>query len=235
MPDTTQLNLPLLSPSQAQKHVTVNEALSRLDGLVQLRLQSVELTVPPAVFDDGVCYGIPAGASGDWSGQSGRLALAVNGGWEFVDARRGFRAYVLDTGASAIFDGTDWRLGAVTQTTNGAGLSILSRELDVALSSGGSVTTPVAFPARSLVFGVTGRVTQAITGAPSLSLGVAADTTRYGTGLNTAANSWISGPSTPLVYWSDTALLVTSEGADFNGGALKLVAHYAVLDPPKAI
>ena len=38
MPDqnTARLGLPLLQPAQAQKHVTVNEALMRLDGLVNL-------------------------------------------------------------------------------------------------------------------------------------------------------------------------------------------------------
>ena len=40
MADTTNLTLPLLAASQAQKHVTVNEALTRLDGMVQLTLRS---------------------------------------------------------------------------------------------------------------------------------------------------------------------------------------------------
>ena len=235
MPDTNQLKLPLLSPSQAQKHVTMNEALSRLDGLVQLRLQSVSVAIPPAGFDDGICYGVPSGATGAWSGQAGRLALAVNGGWEFVEARKGFRAYILDIGAPALFDGSDWRVGGISLTPSGGGMNFVSREIDVTLSSGGSVVTSIAFPARSLAFGVTGLVTQTISGAPSFTLGVAAETVRYGTGLSTAQNSWISGPATPLVYWSDTVLVMTSEGADFSGGALRLVAHYAELVWPDAV
>ena len=35
MTDTANLLLPLLQAAQAQKHVTVNEALLRLDALVQ--------------------------------------------------------------------------------------------------------------------------------------------------------------------------------------------------------
>ena len=46
MADTTNLTLPLLAASQAQKHVTVNEALSRLDGMVQLRLLSISTATP---------------------------------------------------------------------------------------------------------------------------------------------------------------------------------------------
>ena len=36
MARTAQLDLPLVMPAQAQKHVTVNEALARLDAAAQL-------------------------------------------------------------------------------------------------------------------------------------------------------------------------------------------------------
>ena len=49
MPDTsTHLLLPYLLAAQAQKHVTVNEALRLLDGLVQLAVLDRHLTAPPA-------------------------------------------------------------------------------------------------------------------------------------------------------------------------------------------
>ena len=53
MSDTTRLGLPLLQPAQAQKHVTVNEALMRLDGTVNLVLQSTVATSPPGAVIDG--------------------------------------------------------------------------------------------------------------------------------------------------------------------------------------
>ena len=54
MPDTsTHLLLPYLLASQAQKHVTVNEALRLLDGLVVL---DRHLTAPPASPADGDRY-----------------------------------------------------------------------------------------------------------------------------------------------------------------------------------
>lgn len=40
MARTTQLGLPLVLPSQAQKHVTVNEALVRIDAATQLSVRS---------------------------------------------------------------------------------------------------------------------------------------------------------------------------------------------------
>ncbi len=44
---TPNLALPYLAAAQAQKHVTVNEALDALDGLVQLSVISAALAAPP--------------------------------------------------------------------------------------------------------------------------------------------------------------------------------------------
>ena len=59
MPDTTaRLGLPLLAPSQAQKHVTHNEALLRLDGVTQLVLTEVGTEVPPLLPELGATYAL---------------------------------------------------------------------------------------------------------------------------------------------------------------------------------
>lgn len=47
MTQTANLKLPYILPSQAQKHVTHNEALRLLDGIVQLAVLGRDLTVPP--------------------------------------------------------------------------------------------------------------------------------------------------------------------------------------------
>ena len=234
MSDTEQLNLPLLSASQAQKHVTVNEALTRLDGMVQLRLQSITDTIPPAIFNDGDCYGVPAASTGAWAGQDGSVAIAVNGGWDFITPRVGFQAYVIDAAAVAIFDGADWRVGGLSFTPNRAGLNIASAEIDLPVTAGPSLTTADVIPERSILFGVSGVVTSTITGATTFRLGVAGDDLRFGSGLSVAQGSWISGPSSPIVYWAPTGLLVTSEGADFTGGNLRLAVHYMTLSVPNA-
>ncbi|MBF9049934.1 DUF2793 domain-containing protein [Roseobacter sp. HKCCD9010] len=232
MTNTPQLNLPLLSPSQAQKHVTVNEALSRLDGMVQLRLISVTQSTPPVLAEDGDCYGVPIGATDAWSGQVGEIAIYVNNGWDFISPQQGFRAVILDQGVLAMHDGDSWRDGAVTLTQNGAGMALRSVEIDVPIIAGPTVTTPVIFPERSIVFGVTGLVTQALGGATTWRLGVACDAQRYGSGLGVAQNSFVSGPSTPTVYWTPTELLISADGPDFTGGTVRLAAHYAMLSLP---
>ena len=48
MPDTSpNLALPYLLPAQAQKHVTHNEALQRLDAVTQLVVEAFGATTPP--------------------------------------------------------------------------------------------------------------------------------------------------------------------------------------------
>ena len=68
MPETTHLLLPYLLASQAQKHVTHNEALRLLDGIVQLSVLDRHLTAPPASPDDGDRYIVASGATGSWYG-----------------------------------------------------------------------------------------------------------------------------------------------------------------------
>ena len=55
---TTHLLLPYLLAAQAQKHVTHNEALRLLDGLVQLSVLDRDLTAPvrPTIPSDGDRY-----------------------------------------------------------------------------------------------------------------------------------------------------------------------------------
>jgi len=236
MTDTTNLSLPLLAASQAQKHVTVNEALQRLDGVVQLTLRSRSQTTPPVTVLEGECFGVPPNAVNDWAGRDGEVAQFVNGGWAFFMPRAGWRAYVADTGTVDLHDGGGWRGGGLTATPGGGGMAMMSAEADVSITAGASVTTSLAFPARSLVMGVTGRVTQAITGTlADWRLGDAASDARFGNGLGIAQNSWISGPVNPFVVWAGTPLLLTGNGGDFAGGTVRVAIHYAEFAIPGAV
>ena len=78
---SARLSLPYLLPNQAQKHVTVNEALRALDQMVQLSVKSQTTGVQPASPAEGDAYILPAGASGaDWSSLTvGHVAAYQNG------------------------------------------------------------------------------------------------------------------------------------------------------------
>lgn len=227
MPDTTRFSLPLLAPAQAQKHVTVNEALARLDALVQLALKSVTTTTPPLTPAEGDAYGVPAGAVNDWAGQEGQIAIYVNAGWAFVPASQGMRAYVEDQGAWAVFDGGQWTGGMLTLSPHGAGMVAQAIEIDHTVTAGASSTVTQALPAQSVVFAVTGRVTADITGtATGFTLGVGGSTNRYGSGLSLMQGAWLRGiTGTPVTYYGAEDLILTAEGGSFTGGEIRLVIH----------
>lgn len=228
MSDTNQLGLPLLQPSQAQKHVTVNAALTRLDGLVELTLVSRSQAAPPAVVVDGESYGIPPGAVNEWAGQDGKLAIGTNGGWDFVTPRRGWRTMILDEGTIAIFDGTTWRAGMATLSPHNAGLSCHVAELDHVLTAGPVSTTAVMIPANAVVIGATARVVSSITGTlASWSLGNPGAVGRYGTGLGKTAGAFARGVlGQPTAFYVPTAMQLDATGGDFAGGTVRIAVHY---------
>jgi hypothetical protein len=108
MTETVHLGLPLIAAGQAQKHVTHNEALTRLDGLVQLAVKSRTLTTPPVSPAEADRYIVAAASTGAWAGKAGMLALASAGNWLFTAPSRGFLAYVEADRRLVVYDGTAW-------------------------------------------------------------------------------------------------------------------------------
>lgn len=106
------LSLPLIQPAQAQKHVTHNEALRRLDVLVQPAAASRSLSAPPDFPAPGGRWIVPPGATGAWAGQDRAIALHENGDWMFLAPLPGWQVQLLDEGAAAVFDGTAWTVPA---------------------------------------------------------------------------------------------------------------------------
>ncbi len=234
MSKTAQLGLPLLQAAQAQKHVTVNEALLRLDGLVNMVLQSMTTTIPPSVVGDGDCFVVPGGAVNEWAGQEGQIAVGANGGWDFVQPARGWRAFVLDKGTGAVFDGADWRAGFATLSPHNAGLSLSVAESDHAIGGGPVSLTGYLIPSSAIVVGVTGRVTSGITGSlTSWSLGNPGATGRYGTGLGLDAGAWVRGVlAQPTAFYLPEVLQLDAVGGDFAGGSVRLAVHYLEIGLP---
>ncbi len=105
---TTHLLLPYILAAQAQKHVTHNEALRILDGLVQLSVLDRDLTAPPGSPADGDRYIVATGATGDWAGWDLNVALWTDGAWLRLPPRTGWRAWVEDEGLLLIYDGAGW-------------------------------------------------------------------------------------------------------------------------------
>ncbi|MGB9140927.1 MAG: DUF2793 domain-containing protein [Aestuariivirga sp.] len=108
MSDTPLIGLPLLEASQAQKHVTHNEALLLLDALVHLAVISRALAAPPALPADGDRYLVAASAMGEWLGHSGHIAFREAGTWRFAVPKAGWRLWVLSEQLFLLFNGSLW-------------------------------------------------------------------------------------------------------------------------------
>jgi len=100
------LGLPYLQPSQAQKHVTHNEALLRLDQLVQLRLSSFDATSPPVSPAPGDMHALGSSPTGAWAGQGGQLASWDGSAWQFVTPQEGWLAWDLTTAELRVWNDT---------------------------------------------------------------------------------------------------------------------------------
>ncbi|HUF56389.1 MAG TPA: DUF2793 domain-containing protein [Thermohalobaculum sp.] len=236
MSDTQRFAMPLLDAAQAQKHVTVNEALARIDALAAGQALTVGETVPPASPADGDMHVVGTGASGLWAGQDKALAIFANGGWLFVPPWTGARVWDVGGGGALVFNGSDWIGTGDPASPSGAATVGEIVEVDHVVGSGPTSTAAGAIPDKAIVFGVTGRVTEAITGASGWKLGTPDGIDRYGSGLGVPLNSFVHGVSgTPLAYYGGTDLLLTAEGADFSGGRVLLAIHLTRLVPPAAV
>ena len=242
MVETSQFSLPLLSSGQAQKTVTVNEALSVLDAVAQLRFVSASLSSPPAVAADGDAFALPVGVSGAWFGHDGDIAISANGSWRFVTPKLGWHAFNLETGSTQLFDGTAWLDSTLAASTSGTATEYGIAEVDHVLEAGPNAQTALFIPANAQVVGVTGRVTSEITGSlASWSLGVDdgasnIDHIRYGQNLGLQLNSYVVGMTgAPTTYYSEIGLHLLANGGDFATGSVRLAAHYVTLVPPRVV
>lgn len=103
MANTPNLGLPYISASQAQKHVTHNEAIAALDTLVQLAVKSASVATPPEGDPEGARYIVPEGSTGAWTGHANKVAQQEIGGWRFVSPSQGIAGMDQGSGGSCGF------------------------------------------------------------------------------------------------------------------------------------
>ena len=201
--DTTILSLPLILPAQAQKHVTHNEALVKLDLMVQLAVINRTLTAPPPLPTLGDRHIVAAGATGPWVGQSGRIALFTEAGWQFTQALPGWQAYVMAESQMAFFNGLGWialsdgpftvgRLGvsATPDATNRLAVSSPATLLNHAGAGHQlKLNKAVASDTASLLFqtGFGGRAEMGTAGSDDFGVKVSADGSSWSVALTSAA------------------------------------------------
>ena len=233
---TPRLGLPYVVAAQAQKHIPINESLARLDGLVQLAVESRSVAVQPASPVNG---GVWIAA---WSGPpAGTLMRFEAGAWEALAPAEGVLAWVKDENQVVAYDGAAWVPLSATfksltaaQTPNQAStrLEILEQELTL---SGASVATSIAIPNRAIVLAVSTRTTAAITGAASYNCGVSGEASKFGGLLGVAKNASNIGVVGPTAYYADTPVVLTAVGGSFVAGKVRVAIHVLRFDAPASV
>jgi len=118
MSDSPNLNLPYIIASQAQKHITHNEAIKALDVIVQLSVLNKNLLTVPALPNDGDRHIVAPNATGSWVNKDNQIAAYQDGAWIFYPAQIGWSAWVADLSQLHAWDGTDWN--EISSTINPA-------------------------------------------------------------------------------------------------------------------
>ncbi|MGC6499708.1 MAG: DUF2793 domain-containing protein [Henriciella sp.] len=106
---TPRLGLPYLLPDQAQKHVTLNESLSRLDSLVMASISGVGSNIPPEPVSPGQSWLVGSAPEEAWEGQAGQFATFLDGAWAFQTPRAGWVVWDEAVGQLRVYDGQSWR------------------------------------------------------------------------------------------------------------------------------
>jgi len=157
MTDTANLGLPFIEGSQAQKHITHNDALRILDTVVQIAVLDMARTTPPGAPAEGERYVVATGATGAWAGQANAIAVWQDGAWMFLVPKAGWCLWSIPDETIFSFTGAAWqklappadnvsRLGINTTAADPDLLSVKSNTIlfaPIAAADGGNGDTRV--------------------------------------------------------------------------------------------
>ncbi len=123
MATTSHLAVTLVEQAQAQKEVTMNAALIRIDAVLNAGAKDKDLATPPGSPLEGDVYIVAASATGAWVGQSGKIAY-YNQSWKFITPLEGMTLWVNDEDIRYTYNGTAW-----VQTVGSTTLNMLDNTL----------------------------------------------------------------------------------------------------------
>jgi len=203
---TVRHKLPYILAAQAQKHVTHNEALRLLDGLVNLHILAFDLDTSPITPLQGNCYTVGNNPTGDWAQHASSIAYYIDGSWMFIEPFKGLRAFDETNNRLVHFDGNAWqsiasdpdklpRLGINTSADDTNLLAVKSDA--VLISTNDEATTPsgdvrltlnktASNDTASLIFqtGYSARAEMGTTGSDGFDVKVSADGANWKTAIS---------------------------------------------------
>ena len=109
MTNTANLGMPFIEASQAQKHVTHNDALQILDAAIQISVADLTRTSPPSSPSEGERHVVATGATGGWTGHDNAIATWQDGAWTFLAPGIGWCIWSVTDNVLYVYDGRQWR------------------------------------------------------------------------------------------------------------------------------
>ncbi len=226
MSSTGRLGLPYIVTAQAQKEVTHNEALNRLDAFVTPVVADIA-DAPPGSPTVGDIYIVGTSPSGDFTGHENELAQYLTGGWVFYTPFKWMDAVVESLDTRMAYDGSGWVPFGLIMKDTGEYLRVGHQQEDVTVDSGSfKDTSTIAIPNRAILLTVNVRVLTAVTGASSFDVGISGETSKFGGSIGIGTDSTNIGVIGPTAFYSDTPIRLTANGSDFTGGVIRTTMQY---------
>jgi hypothetical protein len=248
MTDTANLALPCIEGSQAQKHVTHNDALRILDTLVQLAVLDRDLTAPPGSPAEGQRWIVKTGATGAWAGHANAIAAWQDGVWQFSTPQLGGVAVVGDEATLVVWSGGAWGeyfstvaiqnlsmlgVGTTADTTNRVSAKLnnaLWTAKTVAEGGDGNLRYKMSKESAAKTLSLllqdnySGRAEIGLTGDDDLHLKVSPDGTTWYEGIKiAAATGAVTFPNTTIaagreILTGNRTYYVRTDGSNSNNG-----------------
>lgn len=192
MERSANLDLPFIMPSQAQKHVTHNEALLVLDALLHCAVEDRTRAEPPEAPAEGQRHIVAGAAIAEWVDRDGQIAAFQDGAWAFYAPTAGMVVFVKAEGVLLLHDGEAFRapllrtpmLGVNAQATAAQRLTVASDQTLFTHEGAGHrlvVNKQTLEDTASLVLqdGYSGRAEIGLAGDDDLHIKVSADGTAW--------------------------------------------------------
>ena len=228
---TDSTSMPILTDYKINGNSIISGFAATGDGIYCEAREHRNVSIDDNYISGYAHYGI--GAIRQISG-SGMLKICRNAVYNSAAMTIGIAAtgdviIVLDNYLSNT-TGIDYSIDATTKIIGNDQLEIRTVEATLTTSSGATATYTNAIPAGSVVLGLSTIITTEITGPTSIDIGIAADIDRFGVARNVTL-----GSTTGLAQWTvtqrslytaATSVIVTANGGNFTGGAIKIRIHY---------
>lgn len=135
--------------------------------------------------------------------------------------------------AGGAVDAIDSTMQVSESTANSAfGMQIAQGTFSTASGTEVSTGTTLQIPADATVIAVHTLVETTVTGPTTFNVGVAGDSTRYGSSNLTAGDNNDTPASQNNVYTSATSIVLGAQGGSFSGGVVRVVVHYISTTAP---